>query len=89
MLEFLCEKCKCDTSVPCNDGLKPIHAASQCGHTKIVKVGLDRATSQHKAFPYSVIQYIVSQLGNQVIFDTTPDGATPLHFATCKKPFLL
>lgn len=38
VLEFLCEKCKCDMSVPCNDGLKPIHAASQCGHTKIVKV---------------------------------------------------
>ena len=38
MLEFMYEKCKCDLNKACNDGLKPIHAASQCGHTNIVKV---------------------------------------------------
>ena len=38
VLEYLCEKCKCDVSIACNDGLKPIHAASQCGHTSIIKV---------------------------------------------------
>lgn len=38
VLEFMHEKCKCDVSAACNDGLKPIHAASQCGHTNIVKV---------------------------------------------------
>lgn len=38
MLKFMSEKCKCDLGSVCNDGLKPIHAASQCGHTNIVKV---------------------------------------------------
>lgn len=38
VLEYLCEKCRCDVSTACNDGLKPIHAASQCGHTNIIRV---------------------------------------------------
>ncbi len=32
------EKCKCALDDACGDGLKPIHAASQCGHTNIIKV---------------------------------------------------
>lgn len=38
VLKFMSEKCKFDLNKGCNDGLKPIHAASQCGHTNIVKV---------------------------------------------------
>lgn len=30
------------------------------------------------------MQYLVSCFGNSVIFDLTPDGATPLHFAACE-----
>ena len=37
-LKFLATKLKCDLTTPSNDGLKPIHAAAQCGHTHIVKV---------------------------------------------------
>ena len=37
-LKFLHTKGKCDLTTPSNDGLKPIHAASQCGHTNVVKV---------------------------------------------------
>ncbi len=37
-LKFLATKLKCDMNTASNDGLKPIHAASQCGHTHIVKV---------------------------------------------------
>ena len=37
-LKFLHFKAKCDLKIPSNDGLKPIHAASQGGHTGIVKV---------------------------------------------------
>ena len=37
-LKFLAEKCKCNLSTPSEDGLKPIHAAAQCGHSHIVKV---------------------------------------------------
>lgn len=29
----------------------------------------------------------MSQLGNQTVFDTSPDGATPLHFAACKHDY--
>ena len=38
-LKFLHVKGKCDLTTPSNNGLKPIHAACQCGHTNIVKVG--------------------------------------------------
>ena len=37
-LRFLHTKGKCDLNIPSEDGLKPIHAACQCGHTNIVKV---------------------------------------------------
>lgn len=37
-IKFLYTKLRCDLATPSNDGLKPIHAASQCGHTHIVKV---------------------------------------------------
>ena len=46
VLEFMHEKCKCDLNKACNDGLKPIHAASQCGHTNIVKVGIDHRSAK-------------------------------------------
>ena len=36
--KFLATKAKCDITTPSSDGLKPIHAAVQCGHTHIVKV---------------------------------------------------
>lgn len=32
-----------------------------------------------------LLQYIVAQLNNSAIFETSPDGATPLHFATCEQ----
>ena len=85
VLKFMSEKCNFDLSKGCSDGMKPIHAASQCGHTNIVKVRI--INRKHAKF-YLIImllfppQYIVSQTGNQSIFEFAPDGATPLHFAT-------
>lgn len=37
-LNYLIDVANCDLTMPNNDGLKPIHAAAQAGHTSIVKV---------------------------------------------------
>ena len=37
-IRYLHDIANCDLTIPSEDGLKPIHAASQAGHTSIVKV---------------------------------------------------
>ncbi|CAI8043204.1 Espin, partial [Geodia barretti] len=62
--------------------LKYLHEKTKCDLSSRSNDGRKPIHAACQCGHTHIVKYIVSQLSNHVIFDTVPDGATTLHFAS-------